>query len=71
MKMEQVIKKIKFESDLNQMQIASILGCSQVSVSRIRRGLQFPNTSLLIAIIKLAKKYNIEVKIEDLLPPTE
>lgn len=71
MKMEEVIKEIKYRSDLNQSQMAEILGCSQVSVSRIRRGIQFPNGPLLMAIMQLAKKYKIDVKIDDLLPPTE
>lgn len=63
-----IIKKIRYESDLNQTQIADILKCSQVSVSRIKRGLQFPNTSLLLKIVKLANKHNIKVAFEELLP---
>jgi transcriptional regulator with XRE-family HTH domain len=65
MNIGEVIKEIKYISDLNQVEIAEILGCSQVSVSRIRRNLQFPDMPLLFKIVKLAKKYNIKVKIED------
>lgn len=67
MNIEEIIKKIKYESDLNQSEIAKILGCTQVSVSRIKRGLQFPSTALLLKIVKLAKKYNIKIEIEELL----
>jgi transcriptional regulator with XRE-family HTH domain len=67
MNIGEVIKRIKFESDLNQQEIGEILGCTQVSISRIRRNLQVPNAALLLKIVKLAKKYNIKVEMEDLI----
>lgn len=67
MNIGEVMKRIKFESDLNQEEIGEILGCTQVSVSRIRRNLQIPNASLLLKIVKLAKKYKIKVEMEDLI----
>lgn len=67
MNIGEVIKRIKYESDLNQEEIGEILGCTQVSISRIRRNLQVPNAALLLKIVKLAKKYNIKVEMEDLI----
>jgi transcriptional regulator with XRE-family HTH domain len=67
MKLAQVIKKIQFESEFNQSEIADILECTQTTISRLKRGSQIPKAPLLLGIIKLAKKYNIDVTIEDLL----
>lgn len=68
MELDRVLKKIIYESEINQTELAALLGCSQVSISRIRRNLQFPSTILLLKIIKLAKRYNISVELEELLP---
>ncbi len=67
MKVGELIKQIKFNSELNQSEIAEILGCSQVSVSRLRRDMQFPDAILLTKIIKLAKRYKIKVEMDDVL----
>lgn len=66
MKVGEIIKKIKYDSELTQTEIAAILGCSQVTISRIRRGLQFPSTSLLLKMIKLANKYGNKVTVDDI-----
>ncbi len=65
MNVGEIIKKIKYDSELTQAEIGKILGCSQVTISRIRRGLQFPNTGLLLKMIKLANKYNIKITVDD------
>lgn len=67
MEISQLLKDIKYVSDLNQAELANILGCSQVSVSRLRRGIQVPKTDLLVKLIRLANRYKIEVKLEDFL----
>ncbi len=67
MNVGEVIKRIKFESELSQAEIGKILGCGQVSISRIRRNQQAPKATLLLKIVRLAKKYNIKVEMEDLL----
>lgn len=66
MKIGQLVKKIMYEGDLTQLDVANSIGCAQNTISCIRRGLQIPKTPLLFSIVKLAKKYKIEVKIEDL-----
>jgi transcriptional regulator with XRE-family HTH domain len=67
MRLGEVIKRIRFEGELTQKEVANIVGCTQVSISRIRRNEQFPTLPLLLKIIKLAKSYNIAVELEELL----
>jgi hypothetical protein len=65
MKIGQVIKDIKYNSDFNNVQIAKILCCTQATIGRINKNKQFPNTELLLRIIKLAKKYDVKVELND------
>lgn len=66
MKIGQLVKKIMYETELTQSEIANSIGCTQSAISAIKRGINIPKTPLLFSIVKLAKKYKIEVKIEDL-----
>lgn len=67
MNIKQLIRQIAFEGDIPQTKIAKKVGCSQVTISNIKCGRQFPDTSLLLRIIKLARSYNIAVELEELL----
>lgn len=63
---EQIIKDIKYQAELSQGEIASLLGCTQATISRIKSGKQTPKFETACRILELAKKYKIKVKMDNL-----
>lgn len=65
MTLGQSIKKLKYISELSNEEIGIIVGCSHVTVSRLRRDLQDPTAKLLYRLVKLMNKHGVNVKVED------
>ncbi len=63
-----LIKEIGYRGDLTQGQIAQLIGVQQATISRLRRGVTGTSLRTMGELVKLAKKYNIEVSLEELLP---
>ena len=68
MNLQTTIREIKHIAFLNQKEIAKILGCSQVTISRMENKKQNPTLKIALKIVNLAREYKIKVKLEDLLP---
>lgn len=63
-----VIKAIIYRSDLNQTQLAQLLGVQQATISRLKRKKNKISYMTACQLVKLAKKYKIDVTVEDLIP---
>jgi transcriptional regulator len=64
----ELIKLIKYKGQLSQTEIANEVGCTQVTISRLKRNCCIPNYKNATNLILLAKRYNIKVTLTDLLP---
>lgn len=60
-----LIKDIMYYSDLNQTQLAEMIGCTQVTISRIRRNLCYPELKTLKKLVTLGRKYKMDISLED------
>lgn len=66
MKLGELLRKIAYEGNLRQREIADYLGIQQGSVSKLKNSKQFPSLKTSQRIVSLAKKYKINIRLEDI-----
>lgn len=64
----ELIGEIVYKTGLTQTQIADSLGIQQATISRLRRKKNKISYRTACLLVKLAKKYKIDVTVEELIP---